>query len=58
MNDLTGGMERHHDGSFTVYGSYTNKQGQFLYHKRFYDYSIKDARAIARAEIKQLSTIN
>jgi hypothetical protein len=54
---LSGGVERHHDGSFTIFGSYYNKAigSEVLYHKRFYYYNIKDARQIARQDLINLT---
>jgi hypothetical protein len=52
---LHGGIEKHHDGSMTIYGTYNDKiTGATRYKKRFYDYTIKQARDIARADLKNL----
>ena len=54
---LSGGVEKHHDGSFTIFGSYYNKAigSECLYHKRFYEYDIKQARQIARQDLINLT---
>ena len=54
---LSGGVEKHHDGSFTIYGSYYHKAigSEVLYHKRFYEYDIKQARQIARQDLINLT---
>ena len=54
---LSGGVEKHHDGSFTIFGTYYNKAigSEVLYHKRFYYYNIKDARQIARQDLINLT---
>lgn len=54
---LSGGVEKHHDGSFTIFGSYYDKAigSEVLYHKRFYHYDIKDARQIARQDLINLT---
>ena len=53
------GMEKHHDGSFTVFGTYNDKTtGATRYKKRFYDYTIKQARDIVKADLKNLHFIN
>lgn len=54
---LSGGVEKHHDNSFTIYGTYYNKAigSEVLYHKRFYYYNIKDARQIARQDLINLT---
>jgi hypothetical protein len=52
-------MEKHHDGSFTVFGTYNDKTtGATRYKKRFYDYTIKQARDIVKADLKNLHFIN
>lgn len=54
---LHGGIEKHHDGSFTIYGTYYDYQigSDVLYHKRYYYYSVSEAIKLAKNEIKQLS---
>jgi hypothetical protein len=54
---LSGGVEKHHDGSFTIYGSYYHKAigSEVLYHKRFYQYDIRQARQIAKNDLINLT---
>ena len=54
---LSGGVEKHHDGSFTIFGSYYNKSigSECLYHKRFYNYDMRQARQIAKNELINLT---
>lgn len=53
---LSGGMEKHTDGSFTVYGYIENKEGEEVArHKcRYMDYTIAEARARLKEELKQI----
>jgi len=56
---LHGGIEKHLDGSMTIFGTYNHKlTGATLYKKRFYDSTVKEARDIARADLNNLHYIN
>ena len=50
-------MDKHTDGSFTVYGYIENKEGEEVAtHKcRYMDYSIKEARARLKQELQQIA---
>ena len=37
-----GGVEKHHDGSFTIYGTIENPEPT-LFKQRYYDYTIESA---------------
>ena len=54
---LSGGMDKHTDGSFTVYGYIENKEGEEVAtHKcRYMDYSIKEAKARFKQELQQIT---
>jgi hypothetical protein len=54
---LHGGVEKHSDGSFTIYGSYYDYSigSDVLYHKRFYDFDISEARKITKEQLRKLA---
>jgi hypothetical protein len=54
---LSGGVEKHYDGSFTIFGTYYNKAigSEVLYHKRFYEYDMRQARQIAKNDLINLT---
>jgi len=49
-----GGVERHHDGSFTIYGVIENPD-RTIFSQRFYDYNFEDARERFQKELKKES---
>lgn len=54
---LHGGIEKHTDGSFTIYGSYYDYAigSDVLYHKRFYYFDISEARKITKEQLRKLA---
>ena len=49
-----GGVEKHHDGSFTIYGTIENPEPT-LFKQRYYDYTIESALKNFDVQIKQES---
>ena len=49
-----GGVEKHHDGSFTIYGTIENPEPT-LFKQRYYDYTIESALKDFYIQIKQES---
>jgi len=56
---LSGGVEKHTDGSFTIYGYIENKNGdEVAMHKiRYFDYPISDARKMFKIDLNDLRTL-
>jgi hypothetical protein len=56
---LSGGIEKHTDGSFTIYGYIENKNGdEVAMHKiRYFDYPISDARKMFKIDLNDLRTL-
>ena len=56
---LSGGVEKHNDGSFTIYGYIENKNGdEVAMHKiRYFDYPISDARKMFKIDLNDLTTL-
>jgi len=56
---LTGGVEKHSDGSFTIYGYIDNKDGEevAMHKMRYYDYPISDARKMFKIDLEDLTTL-
>lgn len=48
--NLHGGVEKHHDGSFTMYATIQNN---VLFHKRYFDYTIAEARKLFKESLQQ-----
>ena len=51
---LHGGVEKHYDGSFTIYGT-IEAITEELFKIRYYDYSFKEARKLFKEAIKKRS---
>ena len=56
---LSGGIEKHTDGSFTIYGYIENKNGdEVAMHKiRYFDYPISDAIKMFKIDLNDLTTL-
>jgi len=56
---LSGGVEKHSDGSFTIFGYIDNKDGEEVArHKtRYFDYSIGDARRMFKIDLEDLAKL-
>lgn len=48
--NLHGGVEKHHDGSFTMYATI---QDNVLFHQRYFDYTIAQARQLFKKALQQ-----
>jgi len=48
--DLHGGVEKHPDGSFTMYASI---QDNILFHKRYYFYTLAEARPLFKEALQE-----
>ena len=53
---LSGGVEKHTDGTFTMFGSIDNKQGkEVAYHKcKYQGYTLAEARAKFKIELSDI----
>ena len=56
---LSGGVEKHTDGSFTIYGYIDNKDGEevAMHKMRYFDYSIGDARRMFKIDLEDLTKL-
>ena len=50
--EISGGVEKHQNGSFTIYGSICGETYKRTY---FYDYSISEARKLFKISIQEES---
>ena len=48
--DLHGGVEKHQDGSFTMYATI---QDNVLFHKRYFDYTLEEARPLFKKALQK-----
>ena len=48
--DLHGGVEKHQDGSFTMYATI---QDNVLFHKRYYFYTLAEARKLFKKALQK-----
>ena len=48
---ISGGVERHHNGSFTMYGSICGE----TFKETYYDYSLEEARTLFKEAINKES---
>jgi len=48
--DLHGGVEKHHDGSFTMYATINDID---LFHQRYFDYTFEEARPLFKEALQE-----
>ena len=48
--NLHGGVEKHHDGSFTIYATI---QDNVLFHKRYFDYTYEEALPLFKEALQK-----